>query len=226
MTTVRRGIATVRPPLTPLQEIQRAARLAKAAQVAADAASDEAAAADARVDDVLDGTEAFTGLKVGTTNVKPFLDKTDGAKLTDAAGLDTAVVLTDAVEPSGVSSSLSAFTDTALSLSTTEQNCQGVSFTTTGERLEVFFSFYLNVWHPAGGGIDTTLRLYRQGTLIWDFVVEATGDDFAFGWQSVVVEDQPAAGSYLYQLTVQTSVGTFSVATAASRFLSVTERKR
>lgn len=209
-------------------EVVASEALSDAADAAADAgtALTAANAADARVDDVLDGTEAFTGLKVGSTDVKPFLDKTDGSKLTSATGLDTAVVETAAIEVAGASSSLSAFTDTSLSLSTTEQNCQGVTFTTTGEKLEVFFSFYLNVWHPAGGGIDTTLRLYRQGTLVWDFVVEATGDDFAFGWQSVVVEEQPAAGTYLYQLTVQTSVGTFSVATASSRFMKVTESKR
>jgi len=174
----------------------------------------------------LQGKESFTGLKVGSTDVKPFLDRTDGSKLTNAAGLDTAVVETAAIQLAGASSYLSAFTDTSQTLTLAEQNCQGVTFTTTGEKLEVFFSFYLNVWHPAGGSIDTTLRLYRQGTLIWDFVVEATGGDFAFGWQSVVVTDQPAAGSYLYQLTTQVSVATFSTATASSRFLSVTERKR
>jgi hypothetical protein len=121
---------------------------------------------------------------------------------------------------------LSAFTNTAQTLTTTEQNCQGVTFTTTGERLEVFFSFYLNVWHPGGGGIDVTLRLYRDTTLIWDFVVNATGDDFAFGWQTVVVPDQPAAGTYGYQLRTQLSVGTATTATADSRFLRVTELKR
>jgi hypothetical protein len=226
MTTVRRGIPTTRTPLTPEQLIARAAKKAELAQVAAAAAEAVADGVDDRVDDVLDGTAAFTGLKVGSTNVKPFLDRTDGSKLTNAAGLDTAVVQTAAIQLAGASNSLSAFTDASQTLTLAEQNCQGVTFTTTGEKLEVFFSFYLNVWHPAGGSIDTTLRLYRQGTLIWDFVVEATGGDFAFGWQSVVVTDQPAAGSYLYQLTTQVSVNTFSTATASSRFLSVTERKR
>jgi hypothetical protein len=223
--------ARVRVPLArtaayAARDLELAGEKAEAAQVAAAAAAVAATAVDGRVDDVLDGTEDFTGLNVGGTDVKPFLDKTDGDKLTDASGLDTAIVSTAAIQLAGASSYLSAFTDTAQTLSTTEQNCQGVTFTTTGESLEVFFSFYLNVWHPAGGSIDTTLRLYRQGTLIWDFVVEATGGDFAFGWQSVVVTDQPAAGSYLYQLTTQVSVATFSTATASSRFLSVTERKR
>lgn len=226
MTTVRRGIPKGLPVDDEAAVLRRVRRKAEAAAAAAATAQAAAEAADGRVDDVLDGTEDFTGLNVGGTDVKPFLDKTDGDKLTDATGLDTAVVQTAAIQLAGASSYLSAFTDTALTLSTTEQNCQGVTFTTTGENLEVFFSFYLNVWHPAGGSIDTTLRLYRQGTLIWDFVVEATGGDFAFGWQSVVVTDAPAAGTYLYQLTTQASVITFSTATASSRFLSVTERKR
>jgi len=176
--------------------------------------------------EVVLGNRPFEVVNVGGTDVKPFLDKTDGDALVTPSGLDTAVVETAAIQLAGASSYLSAFQDTAQTLSTTEQNCQGVTFTTTGENLEVFFSFYMNVWHPAGGDIDITLRLYRQGTLIWDFVVEATGGDFAFGWQSVVVTDSPAAGSYLYQLTTQTSVATFATATASSRFLSVTERKR
>jgi hypothetical protein len=200
MTTVRRGIPTSLPV-----EIDDTAR---------------------KLRRTLQGKENFTGIKVENQRVEDFLAKTDGDKLVDAAGLDTAVVETAAIELAGASNYLSAFQDTAQTLSTTEQNCQGVTFTTTGEKLEVFFSFYMNVWHPAGGNIDITLRLYRQGTLIWDFVVEATGGDFAFGWQSVVVTDAPAAGSYLYQLTTQTSVATFTTATASSRFLSVTERKR
>jgi len=200
MTTVRRGIPTSLPV-----EIDDTAR---------------------KLRRTLQGKENFTGIKVENQRVEDFLAKTDGDKLVNAAGLDTAVVETAAIQLAGASAYLSAFQDTSQTLSTTEQNCQGVTFTTTGENLEVFFSFYLNVWHPAGGSIDTTLRLYRQGTLIWDFVVEATGGDFAFGWQSVVVTDAPAAGSYLYQLTTQTSVATFTTATASSRFLSVTERKR
>lgn len=193
--------------------------------LASDAVADAADALLA-VDDVVDGTTPFTALNVGGVNVKPFLDNTDGTKIDTAAALGTAVVATAAVQAQGVSNAVSAFTNTAQSLTTTEQNCQGVTYTTTGERLEIFFSFYLNVFHPAGGGIDTMLRLYRQGTLIWDFTVSATGDDFAFGWQSVVVPDQPAAGSYLYQLTVQLSAATAASATASSRFLRVTELKR
>jgi len=199
---------------------------ADTAIIAAGDASTDAAGALLAVDDVVDGTTSFTALKVGGVNVKPFLDNTDGTKLTNAAGLASSVVSTAKIAAQGVTNAVSAFTNTSQTLTTTEQNCQGVTYTSTGERLEVFFSFYLNVYHPAGGGISTTLRLYRQGTLIWDFTVAATGDDFAFGWQSVVVPDQPAAGSYLYQLTTQLSAATAASATAGSRFMSVTELKR
>lgn len=240
MTTIRGSIPRAPTPLTAEQRLARTARRADAAAVVAAAAqadadtaivlagdaSTDAADAMLAVDDVVDGTTSFTGLKVGGVNVKPFLDNTDGTKLTNAAGLASSVVSTAKIAAQGVTNTVSAFTNTAQSLTTTEQNCQGATYTSTGERLEIFFSFYLNVYHPAGGGIDTMLRLYRQGTLIWDFTVSATGDDFAFGWQSVVVPDQPAAGSYLYQLTVQLSAGTAASATASSRFLRVTELKR
>ena len=223
-------IADLAAAIVDIQAALAAAAVADAKAVVADgkavAAQTDADAAQTTVDGALAGTTAFTGLKVGSTNVKPFLDNTDGTKLTNGAGLASSVVSTVKIAAQGVTNTVSAFTNTSQSLTTTEQNCQGATYTTTGERLEIFFSFYLNVYHPAGGGINTTLRLYRQGTLIWDFTVAATGDDFAFGWQSVVVPDQPAAGSYTYQLTTQLSAATAASATASSRFLRVTELKR
>lgn len=154
----------------------------------------------------------------------------DGALIQDAtitgAKIGSLEVDTIKIANAAVTNDAWAFTTTPQTLSTSELNCQGKIFTSTGQRLEIYFNFYLNIWHPAGGGIDCTIRLYRDATMIWSLVISATGGDFAFGWQSVVVPDQPAAGSYNYQLTTQLSAGTFTTALATSRFLKVTEYKR
>ena len=97
MTTVRRGIPTERPPLSIEQRLHLAAKRAEQGVQAA-------AAADGRVDDVLSGDEVFSAVNVGGTDVKPFLDKTDGAALVDADGLavgvvDTAALSTTAIRP-------------------------------------------------------------------------------------------------------------------------------
>lgn len=130
------------------------------------------------------------------------------------------------IDTNAVTSSLDVYTASALTLDATVKNVQGLYFTTTGGRVIVDFRFYLDIWHPAGGGETCTLVLKRDATTIWTFSIAATGDDFAFGWQSVAVPDTPAAGTYLYQLTAQLADGTGTTRTAASRFMTVTEYKR
>lgn len=95
MTTVRRSIPT---DITPLTLEQRLAKAAKKAELAALAA----AAAQGDVDGALAGTVAFTGLLVGATNVKPFLDKTDGTALIDSTGLNDGVVVTKSLSTTAI----------------------------------------------------------------------------------------------------------------------------
>jgi hypothetical protein len=133
---------------------------------------------------------------------------------------------TNEITPAAVTNALDVYTASALTLSTSAQNVQGVVFTATGHRVIVDFRFYLNIWHPAGGGETCTLVLKRGAITIWSITLAATGDDFLFGWQSVAVPDVPPAGSHVYQLTAQLSAGTGSVMTAQSRFMIVTEYKR
>lgn len=144
--------------------------------------------------------------------------------LGDLAVKDTAA--TADIDANAVTSSLGVFTGSALTLDNTVKNVQGVTFTTTGGRVIVDFRFYLDIWHPAGGGETCTLILKRGSTTIWSFAIAATADDFAFGWQAVAVPDAPSAGTYLYQLTAQLTAGNGTTRTAASRFMSVTEFKR
>jgi hypothetical protein len=149
----------------------------------------------------------------------------DSAAVT-AAKLGTSAVETAKINAAAVTNSLDVFTASVQTLTTSVQNVQGLTFTTTGNRLIVDFRFYLNIWHPSGGGETCTLVLKRDSTTIWSIALAATGDDFLFGWQSVAVPDTPAAGSYTYQLTAQLTAGTGSVMTTESRFMSVTEYKR
>jgi len=84
------------------QAVETVEVVAGAAAVDAGQALLDAAAADGRVDDVLAGTEVFSAVNVGGTDVKPFLDKTDGAKLTDATALDAGVVDTAALSTTAI----------------------------------------------------------------------------------------------------------------------------
>lgn len=102
MTTVRRGIPTERPPLSIEQRLHLAAKRAEQGVAAAAAAQADATAADGRVDDVLSGDEVFSAVNVGGTDVKPFLDKTDGAALVDASALAAEVVETAALSETAV----------------------------------------------------------------------------------------------------------------------------
>lgn len=148
----------------------------------------------------------------------------------DTSGLGDLAVLdkvdTVDIESVAVTNAVDVFTAGSLTLTTSVQTVQSASFTTTGNRLIVDFRFYLNIWHPAGGGQTCAMELKRDSTVIWSITLSATGDDFLFGWQSVAVPDTPSAGTYTYTLTAVLSAGTGTTQTAESRFMSVTEYKR
>jgi hypothetical protein len=201
-----------------------------------------------RLTAILAGTgEAFTGLKVGAQNVKPFLDKTNGTALTDSTGLANSVVVTAAIADSAVStakvadlavstakvavdaitSEAAAFTAATLPQDgLNETTVQTVSYTTTGETLEVKANFFLTIWHPTAGNITTTVRIYRGATLIYDQAFLAINGDLLQGWQTPTVIEQPAAGTYTFTATVQTDVSNWATAETSSRLLSVREFKR
>jgi hypothetical protein len=138
----------------------------------------------------------------------------------------TGVINTDNVAVAAITNESAAFTAADLNVSTTETTIQTVSYTTTGETLEVRANFYLSVLHEAGGGIDATIRLYRGATEIYEQTFSAIDDDVLVGWQTPIVIETPAAGTYTFTATVQTSVNTFDFAVASSRLLSVREFKR
>jgi hypothetical protein len=192
-----------------------------------------------RLDAILAGTgEPFTGLLVGSQNVKPFLDKTNGTALTDTTGLGTAVVTAPAIATSAVitakvaanaiTSEASAFTAATLPVvaSTAETTVQTVAFTTTGQTTEVKANFFMTMWHPTAGNVNVTLRIYRDATLIYSQVFVAINGDLLQGWQTPTVIESPAAAAYTYSVTMQSDVNNYATFEASSRLLAVREYKR
>ncbi len=170
---------------------------------------------------------AFTALNVGGTDVRPFLDMTDGTRIVDADALDDGVVLTATIGTGAVTTEGASFTAASLDVTgTSEVTVQTVSFTSTGEALEVRANFFLTIWHPTAGNVNTTVRMYRGATNIYEETFPAIGGDVLQGWMTPVVLEEPAAGTYSYSVKVQVDVSNTSVATAVSRLLSVREFKR
>lgn len=220
MTTVRRSIPT---NITPLTVEQRIAKAAKKAELAAAAAVE----VDGRVDDVLAGDEAFTGLLVGSDDKVAFLTKVDAGALADSTGLDDGVVPTAAMAVDAITSEASAFTADSLDVTgTSEITVQTVDYTTTGETIEVRANFFLTVWHPTAGNVNATVRIYRGATMIYEQTFPAINGDLLQGWMTPVVIEQPTAGAYTYTVKIQVDVSNTSVADASSRLLSVREFKR
>lgn len=196
-------------------------------EIVADGAVVDAAAAAADVVDLSDGTTAFTALNVGGTDVKPFLDLTDGAKITDSAALDDGLVPTVKVADDAITSEGSAFTAASLDVTgTSEITVQTVAFTSTGKSLEIRANFFMTVWHPTAGDVNATVRMYRGATNIYEQAFPAINGDLLQGWMTPTVIEEPAAGAYTYTVTVQVDVSNTAVATAVSRLLSVREFKR
>lgn len=227
MTTVRRSLPTTRPLPTLEERLARARRKTELAALAAAAAQEDATAVDGRVDDVLAGDETFTGLNVGGTDVKPFLDKTDGAKITDSAALDTGVVSTAKVATAAITAGATSAVGGVVALSGAgETTIATRSYTTTGGELEIEANFHLTVWHPTAGGISCRVRMYRDTTVIFDKTFVAISGDLIQGWQTPRAVETMAAGTYSYSVTAQTSVSNYDTAEADAATISVREFKR
>jgi hypothetical protein len=191
---------------------------ADTAIIAAGDAADDAADVMLAVDDVVDGTTAFTGLNVGGVNVKPFLDKTDGSKLTNAAGLDTGVVTTAKLAANAASVTArydsSAEVDVVAIVGgsdpiTSRLTIFSVVMTATGSEIQVGGGFYLRLQHSqddvvlyvvvervdsVSGSTDKFLATMQSQAI--------SGDGFFTGWQNINFSDTPAAGLVTYYVRV------------------------
>ena len=198
---------------------------ADADQAATDAAAAQTAAnaADARVDDVLDGTEAFTGLNVDSVgDVSSFLGRVDvgsGTVSTDALAANT-VTLSEAVNTAGV---LSLNGTTPVTIATKD-------ITTTGGMVELSCGFFIRC--EDAGSFTLTYRINRttgmSTSLIWEQTIggnatkDAGGDYLWIQLESIHTQDSPAAGTHTYYFEVVLSK-TCTTQEVENRTLRVTE---
>ncbi|WP_271144008.1 hypothetical protein [Brevundimonas sp. NIBR10] len=212
-----------------------------AAQVTADVAVEDAAAAhDAAdeaqfdIDDTLNGDLPFTALNVGGTDVKPFLDKTDGEKLTDSTALDAGVVVTEALEANAVTAPSEDATGgtvdgkftTQVVLATKVVDCEA------GDSVILLGSCSATAkgsGTPIGSQAQfPLLRLYRGATLLSTVVplsiINGVTVSTAPGINKV---DTPGAGSFTYTLVSElTSTTDVDFLTYLSRQLIPLRLKR
>lgn len=165
-----------------------------------------------RLTAVLNGTTAFTGLKVGSTNVKPFLDKTNGSALTNSTGLSSSVVTSPALIAGAANQVLSVHTAASLSVpASTDTVVQTLVVTTVaGETVDLNGQFT----HSQISDATTTPTLYgtwhRNGTPLVPSSFKSAIDVtraadpsryvMALGILSVPAVDVPGAGTHTYTL--------------------------
>lgn len=197
MPTVRRSVSAKLPVDDPLAGVSRAVRLAEQA-------SEDAAAADGRIDDVLDGTESHTALNVGGTDVKPLLDKSDGSKFDDVT----------AVEQGLITPSYAAFTSGSVTwtASGAEESLQTV--TTTVVRGDVVITASCSVYMSDAtmtAADEGRMRLYRDGVEIANaqVVLRAVGYTASYQYPPQFVLnwlDTPGPGTFDYEVTFEPSM--------------------
>lgn len=201
------------------------------AVVLAEDASDDAAQAQLDVDGLADGTTPFTAVNVGGVNVKPFLDKTDGAKLTDTSALDDEVVTTPAIAASAVTDHDFDFTAGVVSCdSETPVIVATKAVTLLAGEAAALTANCTTALTTSGTGARGFISIFRDGVEI------ASSKRTAIGLPaSVAVEasattqytDEPGAGTFTYTLRAyvdnDSAVSLFDV---SYRYLGVTRVKR
>lgn len=189
-----------------------------------------------RLTAVLAGTgETFTGLSVGGVNVKPFLDRTDGGKITNEAALDTAIVSTVKVAPNAITEEWKVESAPDASLAntgpmTSRTDIFSLSFDAPGFPLAVDGHFYLFAQHDQDAyNLHVIVERQRAGHSPVDVFSSAmrcftsNGDGWFFGWQNIKFTDDPPAGPVTYQVRVfhqfSVSAGDFAQWSHSNRFM-------
>ena len=177
--------------------------------------------------------ELRTGIIAADADIQAQLDRLTaflagtGEQITGSGAFAASVVTTAKVASNAITSEASAFTAATLAQSgASETTVQTVTYVSTGETIEVRANFFMTVWHPAAGGITTTIRIYRGATMIYEQAFVAINGDLLQGWQTPTVIEDPAAGSHTYTVTVQASTAGYATAETSSRLLAAREFKR
>ena len=119
-----------------------------------------------------------------------------------------------------------AFTAGSITIETSNTLLQGVTLTTTGGRVVINANFFLDFWHPQGGGGNVTIFISRAGSFLFLDTFAAIGGDYLFGWQNITVVDYPGAGTHVWEVYALTDVGNATNRYAKARFMQVTEYKK
>lgn len=183
-----------------------------------------------RLSAILAGTgEPFTGLLVGSQDVKAFLDKTDGEKIVSTSALQSGVVVTDTMAAQAVTNEVSVNTAASIPLNgTADVVVQSVTYESQGYPLEVRSNFFVTVWHPSGGDISIRIRVIRSpGVVVFDQTIDAIGGDNFQGWQTPILIEALPTGTYTWQTVVSLSTSSgIDTQNAQGRFMGVREYKR
>lgn len=182
------------------------------------------------------GQRAFSALKVGDQDVRPFLDRTDGGSLTDAAGLGDGLVSTPKIAPEAVTASDSP------ALTAGSIDCRSVSAVTVqtksvtvadGEAVDLLGFCSLSGLAEGAGTTGEVVSagyvaLYRDATLLLEIPAQFLVRNVSISSPGVVPwSDEPGAGTYSYTLRARvaatTDVTTF---VAQARYLSARVFKR
>jgi hypothetical protein len=145
-----------------------------------------------------------------------------------AAQIGASAVLTNKIAANAVTNEASAETSGAQTLTgTTAKDIQTVTYTSTGETIEVRANFFLTVWHPTAGDISAQIVVSRDGLgAIFDQTILAINGDLIQGWQTPIVIDTPGAGAVTYRVTITLSNNGAANQEVQATFMSVREYKR
>lgn len=204
-------IADLAQAVSDIQDIQT-----EQAQILIDLAAQQAALQDEvdRLTAVLAGTgEPFTGLNVGGTNVKAFLDRTDGSALTDTAGLGPSVVTSAAVALGTINQTASAFT---LGLITVPPSgflaVQSLTVTVEADEVvDLTGAAAVEMTTPSAVAGIVAVEWYRGATFLsngYTAAADTGAGATPYVFQPVTVPvnalDIPGAGTWTYDLMVGT----------------------
>jgi hypothetical protein len=190
------------------------------AQEAAQAATDAALQAEIdRLNRVLAGLENFTGIQVGSQQVRPFLDQTDGTRLVNPGGLDDSVVTTPKIIADGVVLPAMFYDATGVLMGAGVEIAIAtvVATAAVGDTIDLTANATVNA-NGGAGNATLTWKIYRDAVPLYNATVmyiEAGMPTFAA--PTIAFSDMPGAGTFTY--TVKGLLSAAATANVLNRYM-------
>ena len=189
-----------------------------------------AAAAEASVDGLADGTTAFTGFNVGGDNKVAFLGKVTGNALSDPTGLAASVVQTAAIAADAVTQHDYDFTAASVSCDTATPVILATEMVTLAAGEAVALSGNCTVDLTTTSGATGYISLFRDGVEIPESIRIAAGLPGGVrvaASATALFTDEPGAGTFTYTLRGYVDLpGNVSAYGVSYRYLGATKVKR